>query len=173
MYFLALLLYKDGGNEYSSSDKKELISVNPEAKNIIIEPQVETIKGDSTSLSSAAFYSCRNNIQNVSFGANSQCNRIGDNLFSQTSIKFVDFTNCKYLTTISSGCFSKCSQLTEVTLPPNLITISPGAFYQSLGCTFFAKTLAELQVFCFSPTKILILICCSIGPAAPIYVSLA
>ena len=126
MFLTVLFYFYEEGHTYDASDKKVLRSVEKSTKNIVIDQKVENIYSESTT--SSAFFSCKDVIQSVSFASESQCKELGTFLFSGTTITKIDFSNCKLLTTISKGCFNKCTQLSTVTLPPNVITLSSGAF---------------------------------------------
>ena len=124
--FFTLIFFNFEGNEYDSNEKKVLQLVEEKTTEITVLQSVESIAGGT--ISSSAFYLCRQKIQSVSFEQNSQLKELGILLFSETSIKSVNFSNCAYLTAISRGCFKNCRSLSEIIFPPFLVTIEAGAF---------------------------------------------
>lgn len=126
LIIFVLSLYYEGGNTYDTPDKESLILVDKSTKNIIIDSNVVNIRSES--ISSSAFYPCRNIITSVSFRANSKCQILGQWLFCQTSIESIDFSNCGSLTVISNACFYNCKSLVNVILPPYCLKLSSGSF---------------------------------------------
>ena len=126
MILFLISLYYKGGHTYNDESMSTLILVEKSTSKIVVSQSVVTIESDS--ITSSAFYPCRNNIKSVSFESNSKLTTLGILLFSETSLQSIDFTNCASLTIISLGCFRNCKSLTSVILPPNLLTLSPGAF---------------------------------------------
>ena len=131
---LILCLFNDGGHTYDSENKRVLQLVEKNTKELVIEQTVEEIKSETKA--SSAFYNCRTIINTVSFEKNSQCKILGDYLFSETSLRIIDFTNCQILNSISKYCFYNCKKLTTIKLPPNVITLSSGSFY---SCTLLEE----------------------------------
>ena len=129
----SLLLYNEGGNVYDSEEKKTLLTAKTDITEIIIDKNVESIAGGSSSTSSA-FYFCRTTMSNVSFEESSKLNELGIKVFSGTTLKNIDFSNCVSLKAISQGCFSGCSKLTNIKFPPFLEVIDSAAFH-SAGIT--------------------------------------
>ena len=134
MFITLLFIYNEGGHTYDNKDKKVLQLVEKNTEEIVIDQNVEEIKSDSAITS--AFYLCKNVIKNVSFEENSKCKTLGNYLFSQTSIVAINFSNCNNLEVISKSCFLQCYSLTTVILPPNIITLSAGAFSK---CSFLKR----------------------------------
>ena len=86
--------------------------------------EVEEIRAGS--VLDSAFYHCSQQIGEISFAPDSQLKTLGDYLFSQTSIKKCDFSNCKLLKTLPTACFMQSRSLETLILPNNLETIGSG-----------------------------------------------
>ena len=66
--FFTLIFFNFEGNEYDSNEKKVLQLVEEKTTEITVLQSVESIAGGT--ISSSAFYLCRQKIQSVSFEQN-------------------------------------------------------------------------------------------------------
>ena len=144
MYLLfSLFTYNFNGDIYDSTDKTVLISVKASTVDYELPKSVISIQDGDNS----PFQSSSPTIRSFTCEKDSQLNYIPANLFRGTSIQTADFSNCKSLTFISDGCFHWASQLSKITLPPNIQTIGKGSFHccMSLTTIFFPNTLTTLS----------------------------
>lgn len=76
--------------------------------------------------------------------------------FYGKSLKKVDMSQLKYVTTMSQQCFHNCKDLTEVVLPPNLKTLSGSAFRDcsSLKEVSLPSTLTYIGASAFKGTAL-------------------
>ena len=112
--------FSDNGVIYDSQERKKLVQV---AKSDIPSPfvipaSVEEIVAGSTVKS--AFYECRNNMDTITFATGSKLNKLGDFVFSTTTVKKVDMSQCSYLDELPLCAFYSCRSLNFLSLPPQL-----------------------------------------------------
>ena len=151
LIFLSLIKFTladysdNSGIYYDSEERKVLIKVprNTISENFVIIASVEQISGNDYLTS--PFFDCRDLLNIVSFEEGSNLVSMAPQVFMYSSIKEIDFTNCKYLTKISQGTFYQCKQLSSIILPPNVEEIGEGAI---------RKTIIEELVFPDSLTTV-------------------
>ena len=114
------------GVEYETSNLKTLLLTPSSLKEYTIPSSCTKIDGGE--LETSPFRPCRNNIKKITFEKNSQLKEISNYVFSTSTIETLDFGNCEHLETLPGHLCEKCSYLSTLILPPNIITIKEYAF---------------------------------------------
>lgn len=126
IYFLLYHSYSVGSIEYKDSEHKIVSGCSEDLTEVVIPRSVVEIYSESQT--NYAFMNCKTKIKSLQFEVNSQITKIGDYSFYQTSLETVDFSQCNLLLSLEQYVFSKCENLSSVTLPPNIITIGRECF---------------------------------------------
>ena len=140
MIFLNLLIEHSlsdlDGVEYSK-DKKILLSTPTNLPYYKVPKECEVISGGN-SVRQSSFFQCISVIKTLDFEENSQLRCIYPYVFYQSSLEYVNLSNCHYLTALNYSLFKYNSQLKSIILPEGLKTLCSGCLFSATSLVSFS-----------------------------------